>query len=86
MAVDLVIKNGTVVSLLGVLKTDIAIAGEKILAVGEQGAFAQTERVIDATGKIVIPGGIDPHTHFEINFMGEASPETWDIATIAAIR
>ncbi|MGB2827301.1 MAG: dihydropyrimidinase [Dehalococcoidales bacterium] len=84
MAADLIIKNGTVVSLFGVLKTDIAIEGEKISAIGEQGAFAQAERVIDATGKIVIPGGIDPHTHFEINFMGEASPETWDTATMAA--
>lgn len=84
MAADLIIKNGTVVSLFGVLKTDIAIEGEKISAIGEQGAFTQAARVIDVTGKIVIPGGIDPHTHIEIDFMGMASPETWEQATIAA--
>jgi dihydropyrimidinase len=84
MAVDLIIKDGTVVSQLGVLRTDIAIKGEKILAVGEQGAFAQAERIIDAKGKIVIPGGIDPHSHIEIDFMGEVSPETWDQATSSA--
>ena len=84
MAVDIIIKNGTVVSQLGVLETDIAIEGEKILAIGEQGAFTQAGRVIDATGKIVIPGCIDPHTHIEIDFMGETSPETWEQATIAA--
>ena len=84
MAVDLIIRDGTVVSQLGVLKTDIAIKGEKISAIGEQGAFAQAERIIDASGKIVIPGGIDPHTHIEINFMGETSPETWEQATVAA--
>jgi dihydropyrimidinase len=84
MALGLVIKNGTVVTQLGVLKTDIAVEGEKISAIGEQRAFSEAERVIDATGKIVIPGGIDPHTHIEIDFMGEASPETWEQATIAA--
>jgi len=84
MTADLIIKNGTVVSPLGVLNTDIAIKGEKILAIGEQGTSAKAERVIDAAGKIVIPGGIDPHTHNEIDFMGEASPETWDVATVAA--
>ena len=84
MAVDIIIKNGTVVSAAGVVKTDIAVRGERISALGEQGAFTGAERVIDAEGKIVIPGGIDPHTHIEIAFIGETSPETWDVATIAA--
>ena len=84
MAVDLVIENGTVVSHSGVLKTDIAIEGEKILGLGPKSAFPKADRVIDAKGKIVIPGGIDPHTHIEISFMGASPPEKWNEATTAA--
>ena len=84
MAIDLVIENGTVVSSSGVLKTDIAIDGEKILALGSRSAFPKAERVIDAKGKIVIPGGIDTHSHFEIFFMGERPQENWDTGTIAS--
>ena len=84
MAIDLLIKNGTVVTPGGVLKTDVAIAGEKILGVGSQGAFARAEKVIDARGKIVIPGGVDTHSHYEISFMGERAPEDWDQGTSAA--
>ncbi|MCL0077203.1 dihydropyrimidinase [Dehalococcoidia bacterium] len=84
MTVGLVIENGTVVSCLGVLKTDIAVDGEKILALGSKSAFPKAERVIDANGKIVIPGGIDPHSHFELSFMGAKPPENWDVASVAA--
>ena len=84
MAVDLIIKNGTVVTPSGALKTDIAIEGEKILALGDESEFSKAERVIDAKGKIVIPGGIDAHSHIEISFMGASPPETWDVATTAA--
>jgi len=84
MTIDLVIENGTVVSSMGVLKTDIAIEGEKILGLGSKSVFPKAERVIDAKGKIVIPGGIDPHTHIEISFMGARPPENWDVATTAA--
>ena len=84
MTVDLVIENGTVVSALGILKTDIALEGEKILALGSKSAFPKAERYIDARGKIVIPGGIDTHSHFELSFMGERLPENWDVGTIAS--
>lgn len=84
MIVSLVIKNGTVVSPFGVLKTDIAIEGEKILALGLISAFSKAEKVIDARGKIVIPGGVDTHSHFELLFMGARPPETWDVGTTAA--
>jgi dihydropyrimidinase len=84
MAIDLIIENGTVVSQLGVLKTDIAVDEEKILSLGSRSSFPRATRVIDAKGKIVIPGGIDPHTHVEMAFMGASVPETWDVATIAA--
>src|SRR5712664_1273020 len=60
---DLLIRGGDVVTPQGVGRWDVAIEGERIVALGlpEQGLAAG--RVIDATGKIVVPGGIEPHTH-----------------------
>jgi dihydropyrimidinase len=81
---DLIIKNGKVVTPLGVINTDIAVQGEKIAAIGEFGTFQEAEQVVNAQGKLVFPGGIDTHSHFELMFMGERPPETWDIGTTAS--
>ena len=63
--VDLVVRGDTVVTPQGVGAYDIAIAGEQIVAVAARGSFPVPDgaRLIDATGKIVMPGGIDPHVH-----------------------
>jgi len=84
MTVDLIIEKGTVVSSLGVLKTDIAIEGEKILTLGFKSTFPKAERVIDAKGKIVIPGGVDTHSHFELIWLGNRLEETWGPGTVAS--
>ena len=61
---DLVIRGGQVVTPHGVGDWDVAIQGEKIVAVAAPGTLTgDVGRVIDAGGKLVIPGGIDPHTH-----------------------
>ena len=62
---DLVIRSDRTVTPAGVAACDVAIAGEQIAAVAAAGTFSAqaTRRLIDATGKIVMPGGIDPHTH-----------------------
>ena len=61
---DTVITNGRVVTPQGVGSWDIGIEGERIAAVGLPGSLPREgARVIDATGLIVVPGGIDPHTH-----------------------
>ena len=62
---DLIIRGGDVVTPQGVVKSDIAIAGETITAIATPAALATgtAHREIDATGKIVMPGGIDPHVH-----------------------
>ncbi|MBI4182366.1 MAG: amidohydrolase family protein [Proteobacteria bacterium] len=62
---DLVIRGGQVVSPHGVGDWDVAIAGGKIAALSAPGTFADksAKRVIDARGKIVMPGGVDPHVH-----------------------
>ena len=64
---DLVIRGDRVVTPAGVAACDVAIEGGKIVAVATAGTFGsdQTRRLIDATGKIVIPGGIDPHVHLK---------------------
>jgi len=62
---DLIVTGGLAVLPSGAEKADIAIAGGKIVAVGAPGGFAATgaTRTLDASGQIVIPGGIDPHVH-----------------------
>ena len=61
---DLVIRGGRVVTPPGVGDWDVAVQGERIVAVAEPDALAsEAARVIDATGKIVVPGGIEPHAH-----------------------
>jgi dihydropyrimidinase len=62
---DLIIRGGDVVTPQGVERCDVAIAGEAIAAVAAPGALGPelARRTIDAAGKIVMPGGIDPHVH-----------------------
>ncbi len=60
---DLVIRGGEVVTPQGVGKWTIGVKDEKIVFVGLDGEAAQAGQAIDATGKIVVPGGIEPHTH-----------------------
>src|SRR5882724_11277461 len=68
---DLIIRDGEVVTPQGVAKADVAIKGERIAAVAAPGTLADAEaaRVIDAGAKIVMPGGIDPHVHMQHPFM-----------------
>jgi len=62
---DLIVRGGDVVTPQGVVRCDVAVAGETIAAVVAPGTLADATatRVVDAAGKIVIPGGIDPHVH-----------------------
>ena len=67
---DVVIRNGQVVTPQGVTIGDIGIVGEQIAAVGLAGSLpVESANVIDATGKVVVPGGIDPHTHLAHSIM-----------------
>lgn len=61
---NILIKNGTILSSDNEVKADILIEGEKIVAIGN-GFDNNVDRIIDATGKYIFPGGIDQHTHFE---------------------
>jgi dihydropyrimidinase len=67
---DLVIRGGRVVTPWGVGPWDVAVQGEKIVAVAEPQSLTKDIRhVLDATGKIVIPGGIEPHAHASFRFV-----------------
>ena len=76
-----VIKNGTLVTADRSWKADILIEGERISAIG---ADLNGDTVVDAEGAYVIPGGIDPHTHLEMPFMGTTTAETFESGTAAA--
>ena len=76
-----VIKNGTVCTADRAWKADVLIEGEVIRQIGENLAG---DDYIDAEGAYVIPGGIDPHTHLEMPFMGTTAAETFETGTWAA--
>ncbi len=76
-----VIRNGTVVTADRQWKADVLIEGETIAAIGDGLTGDET---IDATDAYVIPGGIDPHTHLEMPFMGTTAAETFESGTFAA--
>jgi dihydropyrimidinase len=82
------ISGGTVVSATGRTTGDVLIDGETvaaILAPGQAESLGVTaDRVIDATGKYVVPGGIDVHTHMELPFGGTNASDTFETGTIAA--
>ena len=65
---DTVIRGGKVVTPAGTGEWDVGIVGEKIVALGLPGSFpTEARRTIDATGKVVVPGGIEPHAHAASN-------------------
>ncbi|TDO51482.1 dihydropyrimidinase [Kribbella sp. VKM Ac-2527] len=83
---SLLVKGGTVVGPTGTQVADVLVDGEKIVALfdPEYRQVVQADEVIDATGKYVIPGGIDAHTHMELPFGGTAASDTFETGTRAA--
>ncbi|WP_373355826.1 dihydropyrimidinase [Pseudoroseicyclus sp. CXY001] len=77
-----VIKNGTVVTADLTYKADVLIEDGRIAEIGPD---LSGDEVLDATGCFVMPGGIDPHTHLEMPFMGTFSTDDFDSGTRAAL-
>jgi dihydropyrimidinase len=77
------IKNGRVVTAVDDYSADILIEDEKVALIGRQ-LDIEADRTIDASGKLVIPGGIDPHTHMELPFGGTFASDDFRTGTIAA--
>ena len=82
----ILIKNGKVISTTGVVAQDVLIDGETVSALGTPGFFTDEgmDRVIDAAGKYVIPGGVDVHTHMELPFGGTFASDTFETGSRAA--
>ncbi|HYN47816.1 MAG TPA: dihydropyrimidinase [Candidatus Nanopelagicales bacterium] len=80
------ITNGLVVTADGSYPADVLVDGETIALVGTDLAAAgvTAEATIDATGKYVVPGGIDAHTHMELPFGGTFAKDTFESGTRAA--
>ncbi|HEX8119329.1 MAG TPA: dihydropyrimidinase, partial [Pyrinomonadaceae bacterium] len=77
------IRNGRVVTAVDDYKADLLIEDEKVSVIGAK-LDVEADVVIDAGGKLVIPGGIDPHTHMELPFGGTESSDDFRTGTIAA--
>jgi dihydropyrimidinase len=84
MRFDTVIQNGTVVTATDTYAGDIGIVGDKISAIAQSLPIENATKVIDAKGKLVMPGGIDVHTHLDMPFGGTTSADDFETGTIAA--
>ncbi len=78
-----VIRNGRIVTAVDDYHADILIEDETIAMIAKT-IDIDADRVIDAKGRLVIPGGIDPHTHMELPFGGTSASDDFDTGTVAA--
>jgi len=78
-----VIRNGRIVTAVDDYNADILIDGGEVAMIAKK-VDVDAEKVIDAKGRLVIPGGIDPHTHMELPFGGTHASDTFETGTRAA--
>ena len=79
------IKGGTVVTAEHTWRADVLCDDGKIVAVGPDIDSPGGADVIDAGGQFVMPGGIDPHTHMQLPFMGTVASEDFETGTAAGL-
>src|SRR5262245_17381156 len=90
MQLNTIIRNGTLVTADQTLDADLGIADEKIAAIAVRGAGVDLHKlnprakVIDASGRYVIPGGLDVHVHLALPFCGTTSADDYDSGHRAA--
>src|SRR6202521_733005 len=84
MRFDTVIRNGTVVTATDTCVADVGINGDKVTAIAAQLPVENAGKVIDAKDCLVIPGGIDVHTHLDMPFGGTTSADDFETGTRAA--
>lgn len=81
---SILIKNGRIITAGADYVADIFVDGEIISSIGKNLAV-NADKTIDASGKLVFPGGIDPHTHLDLPFMGTFSSDNFETGTRAAL-
>ena len=84
MRFDTLIRGGTVVTATDTSVGDVGIVGGKISEIGSNLPAEGTGKVIDARGMLVMPGGIDVHTHLDMPFGGTTSADDFESGTVAA--
>jgi dihydropyrimidinase len=82
---SLLIKNGRIITATDDLVADIHVEGETIKSIGVNLQVDEVTEVIDATGKFVFPGFIDPHVHIYLPFMGTYAKDNYETASKAAL-
>ncbi|MBN2049793.1 MAG: dihydropyrimidinase [Spirochaetales bacterium] len=82
---SMLIKNGTIVTADSHYKADILVQDEKIVKLGQGLEAPSDTEVIDASGKYVFPGFIDPHVHIYLPFMGTKAKDTHETGSKAAV-
>lgn len=81
---SILIKKGRIITADADYTADIFIEGETIKTIGKN-LTVTADKVIDASGKLVFPGGIDPHVHLDMPFMGTFSSDNYETGTRAAL-
>ena len=84
MSKPLLLRGGTVVTADSESRADVLVVGETIVAVGPDLEAPAGAEIVDCGGAYVMPGGIDPHTHMELPFMGTVASEDFFSGTSAA--
>ncbi len=82
---SILIKNGRILTATDDFIGDILIEGEKVTRIG-QNLRAKADEKIDASGMLVFPGGIDPHVHLDMPFMGTSSSDDYSTGTLSAMH
>src|SRR5512143_1305032 len=85
MSFDTIIANGTIATAVDTYNADIGISDGKISAIAASLPREQGKKIIDAKGKLVIPGGIDVHTHLDMPFGGTTSADDFETGSRAAL-
>lgn len=83
MSMSILIKNGRVITAVDDYMGDVYIENESVTLIGKN-LEVEADEVIDASGKYLFPGGLDPHTHLDMPFGGTVSADDFETGTLAA--
>lgn len=82
---NILIRGGTIVNAESTQRADVLCVGEKICTIGPDLDSPTDTQIIDASGQYILPGGIDPHTHMQLPFMGTVTKDDFFTGTAAAL-